>query len=78
MLAMHPEYQEQAFDEIKELIPEQYSDITAEHIGKLEFINRFVKESMRVNPTVPFLARHSANDFKLGKYIFFNCIEYQF
>lgn len=64
---MYPEYQQQAFEEIKELIPDQNCDVTAEHIGKLDFTNRFVKESMRLNPTVPFLARHATGDVKIGR-----------
>ena len=67
MLAMYPEYQQQVFEEIREIFPEQDSDITAEDLGKLDFTNRFLKESMRVAPTVPYLTRYAKEDFKLGK-----------
>lgn len=69
MLAMYPDYQQQAFEEIRQIFPNQSSDVLAEDIGKLQFVNRFIKESMRVNPTVPFVARCAKNFVKIGKYL---------
>lgn len=68
MLAMYPDYQQQAFEEVKQIFANQSSDVLAEDIGQLEFVNRFIKESMRVNPTVPFVARCAKNSVKIGKY----------
>lgn len=67
MLAMFPKYQQQAFDEIREIFPHQNSDVRAEDIAKLEFVNRFIKETLRLNPTVPFLSRFSNKPLKIGK-----------
>lgn len=67
MLAMFPEYQQQAFDEIRAICPHQFYDIQADDIAKLEFVNRFIKESMRLNPTVPFVTRGSTNSLIVGK-----------
>lgn len=67
MLAMHPEYQQQVFDEVLNIIPEQMCDVTAEHIGRLDFTNRFIKETMRLMPTVPFVSRIAKQDFEISK-----------
>lgn len=75
MLAMYPDYQQQAFEEIQEIFSTQNSDVLAEDIGKLQFVNRFIKESMRVNPTVPFVARCAKNSVKIGKYLYIRNIE---
>lgn len=67
MLAMHPEYQQQVFDEVRAIFPDQQSDVTAEQLAQLEFTNRFIKESMRLNPTVPFVARTAKQEFQMSK-----------
>lgn len=66
MLAMHPEQQQRVFDEIHAIIPTQRGDVSAEHLGRLDYTNRFIKESMRLNPTVPFVSRIAKNDLQIG------------
>lgn len=66
MLAMFPEYQQKAYEEIREIFPHQNSDVRAEDTAKLEFVNRFIKETMRLNPTVPFLSRFSNKSLRVG------------
>lgn len=72
MLAMYPEYQQQAFEEIRSVFPEQSSVVSAEDIGKLDFTNRFIKESMRLNPTVPFVGRTAKHDLVIGEFLIFS------
>lgn len=74
-LAMYPDYQQQAFEEIRNIFPEQSSHVTAQDIAKLNFVNRFVKEVLRLFPTVPYFPRQVRNDIKIGIYsIYINSI----
>lgn len=57
LLAMHPEHQEHLFEEVKALMPDPDSDLTAEHLSKLNFTGRCIMEALRLLPTVPFIAR---------------------
>lgn len=66
MLALHPEYQEKVFQEIREIFPEQCSDVTAEDIAKFKYTEQFIKETMRFTPTVPFLTRTARKDIQIG------------
>lgn len=66
MLALHPEYQEKVFQELREIFPEQRSDVTLEDISKLKYTDQFMKESMRFNPTLPFMSRNTKKDFQIG------------
>lgn len=66
MLALHPEYQEKVFEELQQIFPEQRSDVTAEDIAKLDYTDRFIKETLRFTPTVPLLTRIVRKDMKIG------------
>ncbi len=66
MLALHPEYQEKVFQEIREIFPEQRSDVTADDISKFKYTDQFIKETMRFTPTLPFSTRIARKDIQIG------------
>uniref|UniRef100_A0A1I8MZI8 Uncharacterized protein n=1 Tax=Musca domestica TaxID=7370 RepID=A0A1I8MZI8_MUSDO len=60
MLALYPEYQEKAYAEILQMFPENDSggfEITYNHISQLTYLDMFIKETLRVFPTVPLFSR---------------------
>lgn len=69
MLAMHPEYQQRVFEEIRDIFPEQDNFVTAEEIAKLEYTDRFIKETLRLIPTVPLVGKCAKEDVKIGKFL---------
>lgn len=68
MLAMHPEIQEEVYQEIISVCPGADQDVTDDDYGKLKYLERVVKETLRLFPTVPTIARVSSRPFDLGKY----------
>ncbi len=66
MLALHPEYQQRVFEEIREIFPEQQSDVTADDISKFKYTDQFIKETMRFTPTLPFSTRLAKKDMQIG------------
>lgn len=66
MLALHPEHQERVFREIRDIFPEQQSDVTAEDIAKFKYTDQFIKETMRFTPTLPYSTRTARQDIRIG------------
>lgn len=67
MLAMHPEYQEMAYQEIMSICPNNDILVTPDDLNQLLFTERFIKETMRFIPTVPLTTRLAKADFYVGK-----------
>lgn len=66
LLAMHPDHQQTLFDELKRVMPHKDTDLTASHLNQLDFTTRCIKESLRLFPTVPFIARTPDQPIKIN------------
>lgn len=66
LLAMHPDHQQTLFDELKRVMPHKDTDLTASHLNQLDFTTRCIKESLRLFPTVPFIARTPIQPIKIN------------
>lgn len=66
LLALHPEIQTKAFEEIVKIFPSEESEITLESLSKLDYLDRVMKESLRLAPTVHALAREATEDFEIS------------
>lgn len=67
LLAMFPEYQEKAFDEIKSLFPKTGDfEVTYADTQQMVYLDLILNESMRVVPPVPVVSRQTSQDLKLS------------
>ncbi|KAJ6636722.1 Cytochrome P450 4C1 [Pseudolycoriella hygida] len=66
MLAMHPDIQERAFQEIKSVHETQTSHTTTDILTKLNYLEMCIKETMRLYPVAQFLARQNLQEIKLS------------
>lgn len=66
MLAMHPDYQEKIFDELSTIFQHQNSPVSAEDLHKMEYGDRFIKETLRLFPVVPLASRSATKDVQMG------------
>ncbi|GMS94018.1 hypothetical protein PENTCL1PPCAC_16193, partial [Pristionchus entomophagus] len=67
-MACNPDIQERAYREIMEVLGNDCDrDLTREDMGKLQYLERCIKESMRLYPPVPFVSRQLQEDFMCGK-----------
>nr|XP_012214816.1 PREDICTED: cytochrome P450 4C1-like [Linepithema humile] len=72
MLANFPEVQEKAYKELSEIygiespksVPIKYNDL--QHMN---YLNRVIKETMRLFPAIPFIGRILTEDVKIGETI---------
>ncbi|GMT21525.1 hypothetical protein PFISCL1PPCAC_12822, partial [Pristionchus fissidentatus] len=69
-LANHPEIQERVHDELKSVFGDDADrDCTKADFDKLVYLDRCIKETLRLFPSVPFMLRHLENDLKMGPYV---------
>ena len=66
MLAMHPNIQEQVFDELHSVFDAQDEETTYEHIQKMHLLDRVIKETMRLFPFGPFIERVSTAEVAIS------------
>lgn len=68
MLAMYPEMQDKCYEEIQSVLPNKEDDLSYDDLSKLDYVERCLKETMRLFPTVPVVARKVDMDFQLSEY----------
>ncbi|XP_037812912.1 probable cytochrome P450 313a4 [Lucilia sericata] len=57
LLAMHPHYQERAYEEVASILPPNDNEITLELMEQLTYVDMIFKETMRLFPAIPLVFR---------------------
>ncbi|CAK1553503.1 unnamed protein product [Leptosia nina] len=65
LLAKYPKFQERLFAEIQEVFGDSDRPLVKEDLNNLKFLDRVVKETLRLFPPVPFVIRKVLTDTKL-------------
>ena len=66
LLAMYPDVQEKVFEELRSVFDSQDEEMRYEHIQRLPYFDRVIKESMRLLPVVPFMMRTATADTQIS------------
>uniref|UniRef100_A0A8D8U9W4 Cytochrome P450 4c21 n=1 Tax=Cacopsylla melanoneura TaxID=428564 RepID=A0A8D8U9W4_9HEMI len=70
ILAIHPELQEEVYNEIISVLGDSPDSVpTYDQIHNLDLLTRVIKETMRLYSPVPFIARKATEEFQLDDYI---------
>lgn len=69
LLAMHPEIQDKLFAELCSVYDSQDEDTSYERLQQLPYLERVLKEGMRLFPVAPFIVRTAIADTPIS-----NCI----
>lgn len=70
MIALHPEIQEQIHQEILEVLGDDKNKIaTMQELHQLNYLERVIKESLRLYPSVAVVSRNLNEDLQLGEYL---------
>nr|XP_054759900.1 cytochrome P450 4V2-like [Lytechinus pictus] len=69
-IGQHPEIQARLYDEIDEVFGKSDRPVTSDDLSKLPYLSRVVKETLRITPPVPGIARELDEDIVIdGKVI---------
>ncbi|XP_017140100.1 probable cytochrome P450 313a3 [Drosophila miranda] len=67
LLAMFPEYQDTAFEELKDVFPNVGDfEVSYDDLQKLVYMDRVLNESLRLLPPLPLIPREVTEDLKLS------------
>ncbi|XP_050542512.1 cytochrome P450 4V2-like [Daktulosphaira vitifoliae] len=71
MLAHNQDAQKQVFEELTAIFSSENSDRqpTYEDLNKMEYLERVIKETLRLFPPLPVLGRKVSKEIKLGNYL---------
>ncbi|XP_069702694.1 cytochrome P450 4C1-like isoform X2 [Periplaneta americana] len=68
LLAKHPDIQEKVMEELDEIFGNSNRPTTYEDIVQMKYLERVIKESLRLYPIVPMFGRKLKEDYKTGNY----------
>ncbi|KAL7039696.1 hypothetical protein ACKWTF_000075 [Chironomus riparius] len=69
LLAHNPEVQEKIFQEIQE-VTDGRDDLTTDDLNKMNYMERALKESLRIYPPVPYISRSLSEDVLHDGFLF--------
>lgn len=68
MLGTHPEIQERVYEEAMMLHEDlDGRPMDLDDVKKFDYLERVLKETLRIFPIGPLIGRHAAEDVKIGK-----------
>ncbi|XP_062532222.1 cytochrome P450 4C1-like isoform X1 [Bombyx mori] len=68
LLGSHPDVQDKVYNEVRRVLGDAERDVTKEDYLRLEYLEAVLKESMRMYPVAPVIARYSDAEVKLKNY----------
>ncbi|GMS96622.1 hypothetical protein PENTCL1PPCAC_18797 [Pristionchus entomophagus] len=69
VLGTQAEFQQQCFEEINDIMGPTDRDLDHDDLKSMVFLERFIKECMRIFPPIPAVERELMNDFKIGDHV---------
>lgn len=66
LIAIHQDVQEKLFQEIRSVLTTPEQEVTRDDIKEMPYLDAFIKESLRIFPTVPFVTRIVRQEIKIG------------
>ncbi|XP_067004727.2 cytochrome P450 4C1 [Anabrus simplex] len=68
LLGHHPDVQEKVFQELNEIFQGSDRHPTMKDLQEMKYLERVIKETLRLYPSVPFIGRTLQEDVKIGDY----------
>lgn len=68
LLAQNPDCQQRCMDELNDIFENDNRDPTMKDIREMRYLEQCIKETLRLYPSVPLIARKSTESIRIGKY----------
>ncbi|XP_069699705.1 cytochrome P450 4C1-like [Periplaneta americana] len=68
LLGLHPDVQEKAYEEQKNIFQGSDRSVTMKELNEMKYLERVIKESLRLYPSVPIIGRQLHSEAKLGDF----------
>ncbi|KAG8332923.1 Cytochrome P450 4C1 [Homalodisca vitripennis] len=69
LLGAHPEIQEKVVEELNDIFQGSDRSATTRDINEMKYLERVIKEALRLFPSVPFIGRKVTQDTQIGDYL---------
>ncbi|GBN02218.1 Cytochrome P450 3A11 [Araneus ventricosus] len=66
LLALHPDIQNRAYEEVRDVLLKTEGDLTYEALQEMNYLDNVISETLRLYPSFPRLERVTEADYKLG------------
>ncbi|XP_020295767.1 cytochrome P450 4C1-like [Pseudomyrmex gracilis] len=68
-LGNSPKHQEKVHEELEEVFKDLDAPVTIKDLSQLKYLDRVIKETLRIYPSVPMIGRELTEDVNLGDYV---------
>nr|CAH7767122.1 unnamed protein product [Callosobruchus chinensis] len=68
VLGLYPDVQQKVFEEVVEVMGSEKS-VIPEHLLRMEYTERVIKEALRVLPVIALISRYASEDVEIGDYV---------
>lgn len=68
LLALHPDIQQQCYDELELIFQGSDRPATVKDFGEMKVLDRVIKETLRLYPSVPIIGRMLSEDVQIDEY----------
>ncbi|XP_069699710.1 cytochrome P450 4C1-like isoform X1 [Periplaneta americana] len=68
LLGLHPDVQEKAYEEQKNIFQGSDRSVTMKELNEMKYLERVIKETLRLYPSVPSISRQLHSEAKLGDF----------
>ncbi|XP_053964372.1 uncharacterized protein LOC128867288 [Anastrepha ludens] len=69
LISLHPDIQKKVYAEQQQIMGDNLTEATFQQIAEMQYLDMVVKETLRLYPSVPVVARRTEKDYDINGYV---------